>query len=249
MESRRKLGYQLYILCYPTSHVFTVLALKKKEDQYTQNFSRNFFVLWTEVYVCGKITLPGEGKEIHFPREGPCTSEKPSHRTSKGKGSEEFSSPCSATWPEALFRAVFVRAQLLQSCPALGLDSWDPKDCSLPDSSVRGILQARILEWIAISFSRGSSWPRDWTQVSRIAGRHFTDWPWIFYRIKMFSQDQAQYRAGLSKYLLNDWTNPFGQLDRLRLREEWFIPDLELESNAQGKYSEKLLVNWYRHYG
>ena len=39
-----------------------------------------------------------------------------------------------------------------------------------------GILQARILEWVAISFSRGSSQPKDWTQVSRTAGRFFTDW-------------------------------------------------------------------------
>ena len=46
-------------------------------------------------------------------------------------------------------------------------------DCSPPGSSVHGILQARILEWVAISFSRGSSGPRDWTQVSHIAGRCF----------------------------------------------------------------------------
>ena len=52
----------------------------------------------------------------------------------------------------------------------------DPMDCSPPGSSVHGILQARILEWVAISFSRGSSWPRDQTQVSRIAGRHFNLW-------------------------------------------------------------------------
>ena len=42
----------------------------------------------------------------------------------------------------------------------------DPIDCSLPGSSVHGISQARILEWVAISFSRGSSWPRDKTRVS-----------------------------------------------------------------------------------
>ena len=46
---------------------------------------------------------------------------------------------------------------------------------SLPSSSVHGILQARILEWIAISFSRGSSWSRNWTLVSCIAGRFSTD--------------------------------------------------------------------------
>ena len=46
----------------------------------------------------------------------------------------------------------------------------------LPGFSVHGILQARILEWITISFSRGSSWPRDRTQVSRIGGRRFNLW-------------------------------------------------------------------------
>ena len=52
-----------------------------------------------------------------------------------------------------------------------------PMDFSLPGSSVHGILlQARILEWVAISFSRRSSQPRDWTQVSCIAGRFFTIW-------------------------------------------------------------------------
>ena len=49
-------------------------------------------------------------------------------------------------------------------------------DCSLPDSSVHGISQARILEWVAISFSRGSSWPRDQTRVSFIEGIFFIDW-------------------------------------------------------------------------
>ena len=53
-------------------------------------------------------------------------------------------------------------------------DSLQSMDYSPPGSSVHGILQARILEWIAISFSRGSSSPRDWTQVSCIAGRFFT---------------------------------------------------------------------------
>ena len=59
-----------------------------------------------------------------------------------------------------------------QSCPTL----CDPVDCSLPGSSVHGILQVRILEWVAISFSRGASQLRDWTWVSCIAGRRFTLW-------------------------------------------------------------------------
>ena len=49
-------------------------------------------------------------------------------------------------------------------------------DCSPPGSSVHGIFQARVLEWVAISFSRKSSRPRDWTQVSCIVGRRFAIW-------------------------------------------------------------------------
>ena len=63
-----------------------------------------------------------------------------------------------------------VKVKVAQSCPTL----CDPVDRNLPGSSVHGILQARILEWVAIPFSRGSSQPRDWTQVFCIAGRFFT---------------------------------------------------------------------------
>ena len=57
-----------------------------------------------------------------------------------------------------------------QLCPAL----CNPKDCTSPGASVHGIFQARILEWVAISSSRGSSRPRDWTCVSCISfiGKH-----------------------------------------------------------------------------
>ena len=63
-------------------------------------------------------------------------------------------------------------AKSLQSCPTV----CDPMDYSPPGSSFHGILQARILKWVAISFSRGSSPPRDLTQVSCIAGRYFNLW-------------------------------------------------------------------------
>ena len=59
-----------------------------------------------------------------------------------------------------------------QSGPTL----CDPMDCSLPGSPLHGILQERVPDWFAISFSRGSFWPRDWTQVSCIACRVFTIW-------------------------------------------------------------------------
>ena len=62
---------------------------------------------------------------------------------------------------------MYVCGLVAKSCQTL----CDPLDCSLPGSSVHGILQARILEWVAISFSRGSSGPRDGTWISCIVGR------------------------------------------------------------------------------
>ena len=59
------------------------------------------------------------------------------------------------------------RVKVAQSCPTV---------CNPVDNIVHGILQARILEWVAFPFSRGSSQPRDQTQVSRIAGGFFTSW-------------------------------------------------------------------------
>ena len=63
-------------------------------------------------------------------------------------------------------------SEVARSCLTL----CNPMDCSLPGSSIHGISQARIMQWVAISFSRGSSWPRDQTRVSCIAGRLFTVW-------------------------------------------------------------------------
>ena len=60
-----------------------------------------------------------------------------------------------------------MKVKVTQSCLAL---------CNSKDYTVNGILQARILEWISFPFSRGFSQPRDWTQVSRIAGGLFTSW-------------------------------------------------------------------------
>ena len=59
---------------------------------------------------------------------------------------------------------------MLQLCLTL----CDPMDCNLPVSSVHGIFLARILEWVAIFYSMRSSWPRNWTHVSCIAGGFFT---------------------------------------------------------------------------
>ena len=65
-----------------------------------------------------------------------------------------------------------VKLLVIQSCLIL----FDPMDCSLPGSSSLGIFQAKILEWVAISFSRRSSRPRDQTRISCFPGRFFTIW-------------------------------------------------------------------------
>ena len=71
----------------------------------------------------------------------------------------------------SLFLLIFINTSLkvkvAQSCPTL---------CDRMNYIVHGILQARILEWVAYPFSSGSSWPRNQTGVSRIAGRFFTNW-------------------------------------------------------------------------
>ena len=72
-------------------------------------------------------------------------------------------------------------SEVAQSCPTL----CDPMDYGLPGFSVHGIFQARILEWVAISFSRGSSQPRDRTCISCMTGRSFN--PSAIWQMKSIS--------------------------------------------------------------
>ena len=84
-----------------------------------------------------------------------------------------------------------VKGLVTQQCLTL----CDPMDCSLPVFSIQRILQARMLEWVAVPFSRGSSQPRDRTWVSCIAGRFFTIWasrvdPFLLWREKQTVMQQ-----------------------------------------------------------
>ena len=87
-------------------------------------------------------------------------------------------------------------AKLLQLCTNLG----DPMDCSLPHSSVHGILQARILEWVAVPSSMGSSQPRDRTHLSYVSciGRR------VLYHQRHLGSPSEHL---LSKDLFNEWLN------------------------------------------
>ena len=87
------------------------------------------------------------------------------------KWSESRSVVSHSLWPHGVYSNLC--SQLLEvKCKSLS----HVRSLWLMDYIVRGILQARILEWVAFPFSRGSSQPRDWTQVSCIAGRFFTSW-------------------------------------------------------------------------
>ena len=72
------------------------------------------------------------------------------------------------------YRTLSYKKESESEVTQLCLTLCDPLDCSPPCSSIHGIIQARVLEWVAISFSRGSFRLRDWIQVSRIVGRCFT---------------------------------------------------------------------------
>ena len=89
-----------------------------------------------------------------------------------------------------------MHATSLQSCLTL----CDPMDCSPPGSSVHGIPQARILEWVAIPSSRGCSWPGDWTWVSCI-GR------WVLYHQCQLGNPNFSFTYGLfiNKYVILDF--------------------------------------------
>ena len=100
-------------------------------------------------------------KKLFKTLESSSTKELKGHLVLVGNGS---------WWGIHLWLFLWVKVLVAQSCPTV----CDPIDYSLPGSSVHGILQARILESVAISFSMGSSQPRDATWVFLIAGRFFT---------------------------------------------------------------------------
>ena len=88
--------------------------------------------------------------------------------TAKGPRSQPVSFPTDGFYTPSFLK--HKESEVAQSCLTL----CDPIDCSLPGSSVHGIFQAIVLDWIAISFSRGSSQPRARTLVSCTVDRHFT---------------------------------------------------------------------------
>ena len=96
-----------------------------------------------------------------------------------------------------------------ESCPSLP----NSMDCSLPGSSVHGILQARILEWVSISFSRGPSWPRDQTHVF-CTGRWIL-YLWITWEVPEYGYLQPKDFTYILALSLPLWSSPFRAAKRL----------------------------------
>ena len=109
-------------------------------------------------------------------------------------------------------------SEVAQSCPTL----CDPMDCSPPGSSIHGVLQAIILEWVAISFSRGSSQPKDRNQVACIAGRCFNLWATSQ---RLWHSQQSRNRCFSGILLLFRWSSGCWQFGL------WFIFYVNTGSN------------------
>ena len=123
---------------------------------------------WWSIQWEAIMTWPeGQGKGMRLP--------EPAERQSRGRGTTQQQPQPEAEENNHYQITAWQRqseSEVAQSCLTL----CDPMDCSPPGSCVHGILQARIPEWVAISFSRGSSRPRDRTQDSCITGRCFNLW-------------------------------------------------------------------------
>ena len=135
-------------------------------------------------------------------------------------------------------------------------------DCSLPGPSVHGIFQARILEWVAISFSRGSSQPRDWTWVSLIVGRRFTVWStremnrwlvWILDHVDLLTQGLGRASSGKilgnlnSSYLLTElYQGSTETLYRpIHMRGSFSIPWETVEDVQLGLWGDFKSIRYY----
>ena len=129
-----------------------------------------FATLWTVAYQA-PLSM-GFSRQEHwswlpFPSPGDLPDPGIKHRSSALWADALPSEP-----PGSLMHVYWKESEVTQSCLTL----CNPMDCSLPGSVFHGIFQVRILECIAISFSTGSSQPRDRTWVSHTTGRLFTDW-------------------------------------------------------------------------
>ena len=112
-------------------------------------------------------------------------------------------------------------SEVAQPCPTL----CDSMDCSPSGSSVHEILQARTLEWVVISFFRGSSQPRDQTRVSRLVGRLFTVWA---------TREVAELNLLLNQKTVASWQESYGKPRHCVEKQRYYATD-------KGPYSKAMV--------
>ena len=141
-------------------------------------------------------------------------------------------------------------SEVAQSCLTL----CDPMDCSLPGSSVHGICQAIVLEWIAISFSRGSSRPRDWTRVFHIVDRCFTIWAninkvcWLFTIARTWKQPRCPSADEWIRKLWYIYTMEYYSAIKKNAFESgggWNEPIVESRVSQKEKHQFSILMHTY----
>ena len=127
-----------------------------------------------------------------------------------------------------------------QSCPIF----CDPMDCSLIGSSIHGILQAKILEWVVMSFFRWSSWPRNWIRFSCTAGRFFT----VSATREACRRKEREFHSSRPC-----WEYRIGNIDSLRwtMSDSWFPKKIYVPDQGQGLITQELfcsriLLKWKR---
>ena len=156
------------ILCSLTHHwIGLILLCNGNSDRHYFLGLQNHCGWWLKSW--NSNTLAPWKKSYDQPRQ--CIKKHRYYLADKGSSTQGYGFSRSHVWIWELDYKES-ESEVAQSCLTL----CDPKDCSLPSFSVHRIFQARVLDRVAISFSRGSSRPRDRTWVSRIEGRHFTIW-------------------------------------------------------------------------
>ena len=171
--TREVLELKLFTLYYTSPWSLVLFKELSWEKVYEENYSSLFLApVFKPQNVCFHDGYGWSGSLTKSQREEVSLVPWSNDRS----GQTYFTRPWKA--PSIITLCVWVS----QSCPTL----CDPMNCSPPVCSVHEVLQARILEWVAIPFSRGSSQPRDWTWVSCISCRFFTLWTirkdcWISY--------------------------------------------------------------------